>query len=110
VTALETVASRQQARLRPLLDRLKAEGSVGATQSVAIVNRMIVEGTAEAVLEIARAGRSPSCGPTGHRGFRLARRRPGCRSRRSLGETFRSWAIDAMKADRLWSLGLDGKG
>jgi hypothetical protein len=46
IDALERVAARQQSRVRPLLDRLVTEGSIGFAQPVAIVNRFVVEGTA----------------------------------------------------------------
>jgi len=111
VDALETVAARQQARLRPLLNRLVAEGSLGYARPVAVVNRVVVEGTAQALLAIG------SC-------EEVAVVRPDWTSERTasrsgdvpeepgplLGSSFRSWAIDAMKADRLWRLGFDGAG
>jgi subtilisin family serine protease len=78
---------------------------------VAVVNRLIVEGTAAGLLAI---GANPE----------VAAVRPDWTSERSaglmtdlpvdpgapLGASFRSWAIDAMKADRLWRVGLDGTG
>ncbi|MCI4354951.1 MAG: S8 family serine peptidase, partial [Thermoplasmata archaeon] len=111
VAACETVASRQQTRLRPLLDRLVAEGAIGAVHSVAIVNRVVVEGTAEGLLELGASAE-------------VAAVRPDWSSERAdagtielpldsgapLGATFRSWAVDTLKADRLWRLGFDGTG
>ncbi len=52
VHGLESVAARQQARLRPLLDRLVASGLVGNVHPVAVVNRVVVEGTADGLLAI----------------------------------------------------------
>lgn len=111
VSALESVASQQQARLRPLLDRLQAQGAIGAVHSVAIVNRLIVEGTAAAVLEIGSSAEVAVVRPdwtSEHAGSQtevvdLSASVP-------LGEAFQSWAVRATKADRLWSLGFDGTG
>jgi bacillopeptidase F len=111
VSAFETVASRQQARLLPMLDRLVAEGAIDHVRTAAIVNRVLVEGTVEGLLVLAG---SPE----------VAIVRPDWTSERAdsraveldsapeapLGDTFRSWAVDAMKADRLWRLGYDGSG
>lgn len=111
IAALEGVAARQQARLRPLLDRLLADDSISYVHPVAVVNRVIVEGTAAGLLAI---GTSPE----------VAAVRPDWTSERAasrapdtpedpgepLGAAFRSWAIEAMKADRLWRLGFDGTG
>ncbi len=111
VAALESVASRQQARLRTLLDRLIAEGSIGYVQSVAVVNRVIVEGTAAGLLAIGDSDEVALVRPdwTSERAASRGADLP-VDAGTSLGETFRTWAIDAMKADRLWSAGLDGRG
>jgi bacillopeptidase F len=111
VGALEAVASRQQARLRPLLDRLLEAGSISYVHPVAVVNRVIVEGTPAGLLAIGTNAE-------------VAAVRPDWTSDRSaartvdlpvdpdapLGASFRSWAVDATKAGRLWRLGFDGTG
>ncbi len=111
VGALESVAARQQARLRPLLDRLSDEGTIGYVKPVAILNRLLVEGTAAGLTAIAASPEVAVVRPdwTSERGGAKAIDIPD-ESGESLGETFRSWAIGAMKADRLWSRGLDGTG
>jgi len=111
VSALESVAERQQARLRPLLDRLVAAGSVGYVHPVAVVNRVVVEGTADGLLAIGSNDEVAAVLSdwTSERGAAKTRDVPvdvGAPS----GSSFRSWAIDAMKADRLWRQGLDGTG
>jgi subtilisin family serine protease len=109
IEALETVAGRQQARLKPLVDRLVAEGSLGYAQPVAIVNRLIVEGTPagltalSASQEIARI----TSDWTSERG---ATRALETDPAGPLGDTFRSWAVDGIHADRLWERGFDGHG
>ena len=113
IGALERVAGRQQALVQPVLDRMVAEGRLHHVIALAIVNRLVVEGTAGAVLELAelpevarimpdwtserRAGRAPD---------------PDTRPAASVRppDTFRSWAIAALGADRLWQEGLDGTG
>jgi subtilisin family serine protease len=107
ISAFEGVASRQQAKLQPLLDQLVAAGSIAEVRSVAVVNRLIVAGTPAGLVALAS---SPE----------VALIRPDWTSERAasreaesavpLGTSFRSWAIEAMKADRLWRLGYDGTG
>ena len=111
VSALESVASRQQAKLRPLLDRLLAGGSISYAHPVAVVNRLIVEGTASGLLEIGSSDEVAAIRPdwTSERGASRTEDAP-VDPGAPLGASFRSWAIDAMKADRLWRLGFDGTG
>jgi len=111
VGALELVASRQQARLRPLLDGLMAEGAIGEVRPVAVVNRVVVEGTAAGLLAIAGSDEVAAIRPdwTSERTASRAGEIP-VGPGEPLGVSFRSWAIDAMKADRLWRRGFDGTG
>ena len=111
VLALESVAARQQARLRPLLDRLAAAGSIGYVHPVAVVNRVLVEGTASGLLTIGSSGEVAAVLPdwTSERAASKAGDLPQDTGA-TVGSSFRSWAIDAMKADRLWRLGFDGTG
>jgi subtilisin family serine protease len=111
VGALESVASRQQARLRPLLDRLLAEGAIGYVHPVAVVNRLVIEGTPDGLLSIASSDEVAAVRPdwTSER----AASRTGevqVEADAPLGPSFTSWAIDAMKADKLWRRGIDGAG
>lgn len=111
IGALERVAERQQTRLRPVLDRLIADGSLGYVHPVAIVNRLVVEGTPSALLAIADSEEVACVRPdwTSERNpGRAADAPPGAASQP--GTTFRSWAVEGMKADRLWARGLDGEG
>lgn len=112
IAALEGVAGRQQARLRPLLDRLEAGGAVTYVKPVAIVNRIVVEGTAAAIGELARSRDVARILPewTSERGHGASVESGLPPERPAWGDTFRSWAVDAMKAGRLWDAGLDGTG
>jgi bacillopeptidase F len=111
IGALEAVASSQQAKLEPLLRSLRADGSILDVHKVAIVNRLIVVGNAAALLalganrEVAVVRPDWSSDPTWSGAVETPDDAEG-----PLGETFRSWAIDAMKADRLWRRGFDGTG
>jgi subtilisin family serine protease len=111
VAAFEAVASRQQAKLRPMLDRLSAEGAIDHVRPVAILNRVIVEGSGEGLLALGSSPEVAVVHPdwTSERADSRAVELPA-NADAPLGETFRSWAIDAVKADRLWRLGYDGTG
>ena len=111
VLALENVAARQQARLHPLLDRLVAEGAIGSARWVAIVNRVVVEGTAAGLLELGSSAEVAVIRPdwTSERADSRSIEDP-VHPGEPLGETFRSWAVGTLGADRLWRLGLDGSG
>jgi subtilisin family serine protease len=111
VGALERLAERQQARLEPLLHRLLEDGSLSFVRHVAIVNRLVVEGTAGGLAELADSPEVARVLPDW-----TSLRAPGATHDDAgvvpepLGETFRSWAVDAMGASRLWDEGLDGHG
>jgi subtilisin family serine protease len=111
VAAFETVASRQQARLAPLLNRLVAEGAIDHVRTAAIVNRVLVEGTGEGLLALASNAEVAIVRPDWTSELADSRAvEPTTAPDAPLGETFRSWAVDAIKADRLWRLGYDGTG
>ena len=109
VAAYETLAARQQARLRPLLDRLIAAGSITYARPVAIVNRVIVEGTAEGLSALARSDEVALVRPdwTSERGAAAGREWDPAAP---LPASFKSWAIDAMNVPQMWELGYDGTG
>ena len=108
VGALERVASRQQALLEPLIDRLLQERSLLRVDRVAIVNRLVVEGTASGVLALAERREVVRVLPewTSVPGAGGGEPVPAP----ALGERFRSWAVDAVGASALWAEGLDGHG
>jgi subtilisin family serine protease len=111
VAAFETVASRQQAKLVPLLNRLTAEGAIDHVRTAAIVNRVLVEGTGEGLLALASSAEVAIVRPdwTSERADSRAVETQTAPDAPP-GETFRSWAVDAIKADHLWRLGYDGTG
>ncbi|ANM28944.1 hypothetical protein ABI59_03980 [Acidobacteria bacterium Mor1] len=103
----ETVANEQQATLEPTLDGWIDEGLIDYYRGVAIVNRLIVEGSPDgirrlaghpAVARILADTRSPGSG--------LAERPASP----ALGESFTSWALEALGIDQAWGRGLDGSG
>lgn len=112
IGALERVAQRQQSLLRPVLDRLLAEGALVHVDAVAIVNRLLVEGTASGLLALGddpRVARvlpewSSAPGLAGLAGLAVPETVQGP------GERFRSWAVEATGASSLWARGLDGHG
>lgn len=108
VGALERVAQRQQALLQPLIERLQEQGSLLRVDRVAIVNRLLVEGTASGVLALAARPEVAHVLPewTSLPGVGGTVAPPGT----ALGERFRSWAVDAVGAPSLWAEGLDGRG
>ena len=97
IGALEKVARRQQALLRPLLGRLLADRRLVRVEAVTIVNRLLVEGTAAGILHLAAdplvARVMPEWtsapGPAG-----LALVSP--EGAPAPGERFRSWAVEAV--------------
>lgn len=111
IDALESVASGQQEALRPFLDRLREEGTIDYIRPVAIVNRLVVEGSAEGLLAL--AGRPEVARILPEWSSKPARRSSGLLSgdaSTGLGERFESWAVEALGARDLWERGLDGSG
>lgn len=110
IGALERVAERQQARLRPVLGRLQKSGHLDYVRPVAIVNRLVVDGTAAGILEL---GGHPEVARVLREwtSDRPAKRAPlEIRPARAPGERFESWAIRGMGVERLWAAGLTGRG
>jgi bacillopeptidase F len=111
VEALEREARTRQAPLIEAIDRAIAEGTLDYASPVAIVNRLVIEGSAAGILTIAKrpevaivrpdwtsrpAGSAlePSFTPDGS----------------TLPDRFVSWAIPSMRADAMWERGLTGAG
>jgi len=108
IAALERVADRQQARLQPEIDRLTAAGLIDYVRPVAIVNRLLVEGTAAGLLALAVSPEVATILPdwTSERnGGRGAPEAAG-----PAAEIYESWAVSAMGIEALWDRGLDGSG
>jgi len=108
VRALEQIARDQQGRLRAEIDRLKRDREIDYVREVAIVNRLLVEGSASAILELARSPEVARILPDW-----TSERRSGRASLAAApvhGDTFESWAISAMGVEELWKRGIDGSG
>ncbi len=103
----EAVANEQQSTLEPTLDGWIDEGLIDYYRGVAIVNRMIVEGSPDGIRRLAN---HPSVArvlaDTRSPGSGLAERPASP----ALGEAFTSWALEALGVERAWSRGLDGSG
>ena len=112
VSILERIAAEQQSRLQPTIEQWIDRGLLDHVQPVAIVNRLIVEGSAPGILQLAER---PEVARVLHE-WRSGRDRAGQQQHRlatggpTLGESFTSWAIEAMGVHRLWERGLDGSG
>jgi len=108
VAALERVADRQQARLRPEIERLTADGVIDYVRPVAIVNRLLVEGSVSGLLALAESTEVAAILPdwtserNGGRGESDPAEPPA--------EIYESWAVSAMGVEALWDRGLDGSG
>jgi bacillopeptidase F len=108
ITALERVAERQQNRLRPEIDRLRAEGGLLYVRPVAIVNRLLVEAVPRGVLALAGSDEVARILPEWTSEGTRGRRAPGSAAARE--GSLESWALEAMGLEELWSRGLDGRG
>lgn len=111
VGALERVAERQQAQLRPFLDALLAEGSVTYARPVAVVNRIVVEATPDALRRLAARDEVAMVRPDWS-SERVAVSGAGAQDDAAapLGPAFPSWAPASIGADKLWARGIDGRG
>jgi len=109
IALFERLAARQQAGL---LDRLESwidEGRLDYVRPVAIVNRLIVEGRPEGILALAELPEVASVLEE-WRSRRIRGSSETAATPIPAGESFTSWAIEAMGADVLWKQGLDGAG
>ncbi len=106
VARLEAVAARQQSRLAPRIEAALARGDLDYVKPVAIVNRLLLEGRAEAIVELARSEEAaylwadwssvqpPEAGVAGARTSRSAE----------------DWLPQALGLEELWSSGITGRG
>ncbi len=106
---IERVAREQQATLLPVLETAVQEGRLDYYRPVAIVNRLVVEGRAAGILELAERPEVARVLPEwrsarGGRAIDAGVAAPG------LGERFDSWALEALGVEALWQQGLDGRG
>jgi subtilisin family serine protease len=104
----EEVAARQQEPLLEVLDEWIDAGTLDYVQPVAVVNRLVVEGSGPGILEL--AGRPEVARVLADWSSRRTRGRAAATAGSGLGESFTSWALEAMGVPRLWAEGLDGTG
>lgn len=111
VEAYEQLAARQQG---PLLRDLSAwieDGRLDFVAPVAIVNRLVVEGPATGILELAERTEIVSVLAEWHsRRAGNGGLSSGGSSPEHPGERFVSWAIDALGVGAVWEAGYDGSG
>ncbi len=110
IGALAAVAERQQSHLTEVIDKLRSNGSLGWVRPVAIVNRLVVEGNAAAMLAFAKFPDVAIVRPDWTSEPAAGRQAGRPDSGKSDPEPARSWAIDAMKVESLWRQGIDGRG
>ncbi len=111
IESLESVAADQQRTLQPFLDELIERGVIDYVRPVAIVNRLIVEGSAAGILELSRHPAVASVLPDWSSEKRLFRENGRVEGGSPLlGESFTSWGVEAIGAPALWRQGLKGKG
>jgi len=111
IEGLESVAASQQRELQPYLDQLLDRGVIYYIQPVAIVNRLVVEGSAAGILELSEHPEVASILPDWTSDKRLHGDNGRVESSRPLlGESFISWGVEAIGAQELWRQGLRGQG
>jgi len=108
VRLFEEVAEGQQAPLLEILDAWIDAGRLDYVASVAVVNRLIVEGSARGILDL--AGRPEVTRVLADWHSRRERGASGEPASAALGERFTSWALGEMGVPPLWEQGLDGSG
>lgn len=101
------IAENQQRSLIPWLENARENGLITYWKSIVIVNRLIVEGSAEGLRALARRPEVARIRPDWSSDQRSGRQDP---SSTRLGESFTSWALDAMGVPVLWDAGYRGKG
>ncbi len=109
IGALERTAERQQALVAPALDAMIAEGVLASWTGVAIVNRIVVRGRADAILRLAERTEIARVLPDWNSDVRAASSEDPA-APTTLGERFSSWGVSATGAPALWREGLDGTG
>jgi bacillopeptidase F len=109
IRLFEQVADAQQAPLLPELDAWIDDGRLDWVAPVAVVNRLIVEGSAPGILALAERPEVARVLADWHSRRARGNRAAGGASA-ALGERFANWALAEMGARRLWEQGLDGRG
>lgn len=107
IAALRKIASLGQSRLRALLDELTGQGEIQSWSGVSIVNRLVVQGRAEAVRKLAGSDEVASVAEAVEAEAALERTSPDAGN---LLETTPSWPVDVIGAREAWRAGIDGKG
>lgn len=111
VAALERDAEARQAPLLRAVDAAIETGALDYARSIAIVNRLVVEGSAAGILALAARPEVAVVRPDWtSRPAGSALESTFTPDGSTLPEHFVSWAIPSMRADALWDRGLDGKG
>ncbi len=107
VTALQQLADLSQAQLRPLLDRLVERGAIESYRGLAIVNRLVVTATPDALLTLAERDEVAEIIEETTRDAMVLT----VASLPTPGDPrTRSWAVDAVGAAPLWKDGAQGQG
>lgn len=111
IECLESVAAGQQQEMQPYLERLLDRGALDYVRPVAIVNRLIVEGSAAGILELSEHPAVASILPD----WTSENQAYGDNGRADggpavLGERIISWGVEAIGAPAAWERGFRGRG
>lgn len=106
VDALQSLASRSQAALAPLLERLRRRGSVGDVRGYAVGNTLLVDANPTAVRLLAEREDVARLVEETERDVRPLM---GGQTTRRPTAVVESWALDAIGVAAAWARGLDGR-
>ncbi len=101
------IAENQQSALTPWLEKARESGLIAYWKPIVIVNRLIIEGSAEGLLALAQRPEVALIRPDWSSDHRAGRQDVFATR---LGESFTSWALEAMGVPTLWNAGYRGHG
>lgn len=107
VAALGRLADSTQARLRPAVERLRQRGLVESYEGFAVVNRLLLVATPDAVRALVR--RDEVAAVVEER-IDVTPILTAVGAAATARQAARSWALGAIGADAAWRRGLDGRG
>ncbi len=107
IASLHQVAARSQRSLQPLLDELQRAGSIDSYRGFSVVNRLVVTAAPSAILELAKREEVTEIVEETTRDALVLTRAADSAAGPPAD---RSWALDALGVDSLWTDGIAGRG